>query len=99
MQFTKKDKTILQKEVVDILPPYPIGKLNLAPRCGKSKTIIDLIKRDKYKSILWVTPSAELATKDIPEEFKKWKATRYLKILNTCTYSSLNKMKGFYIQC
>ena len=94
MALTSKEKSVLQKEVVDILKPYPKGLLLLAPRVGKTKIIIDLIKRDKYESILWVTPSAELAEKDIPEEFIKWKAKRYIKKLTTSTYASLPKVKG-----
>lgn len=74
----------------------PVGRLLLAPRVGKTKLIIDLIKRDKYKSILWVTPSAKLAEEKIPEEFGTWKARRYLNKLTTVTWKSLHKQKGHY---
>lgn len=94
--MTKKEKTLLQKEIVDSLDPHPHGRLLLAPRVGKSKLAIDLIKRDKPDSILWVTPSAELATVDIPGEFAKWGAKRYLKKLTTVTWTSLDKMGGCY---
>jgi superfamily II DNA or RNA helicase len=94
--MTKKEKTQLQKEVVDTLEYHPHGILYLAPRVGKTKMIIDLIKRDKYASILWVTPEAELADTAIPNEFKQWGGTRYLKKLTTSTYASLHKVVGFY---
>ncbi len=91
-----KQKTLLQKEIVDGLESKPKGRLLLAPRIGKTKLMIDLIKREKPKSILWVTPESNLATKDIPEEFETWKAKRFLKKLTTTTWSSLNKIQGHY---
>ena len=91
-----KEKTKIQKEIVSCVPANAHGRLHLAPRVGKTKIIIDIIKRDKPKSILWVTPSAELAEKDIPEEFIKWKAKTYLKRLTTSTWASLNKVTGYY---
>lgn len=94
--MTPKEKAALQKEVVDSLDPNPHGRLLLAPRSGKTKMIIDLIKRDKPVSILWVTPSAKLATEDIPSEFDKWSAKRYKKKLHTSTWMSLNKVSGHY---
>lgn len=96
MGLSSREKTVLQKEVVDSIDFHPHGILNLAPRTGKTKLIIDLIKRDKYNSILWVTPDAKLAEEDIPEEFKKWKATRYISKLTTSTYASLHKVVGYY---
>lgn len=89
-----KEKIILQKKIVDKIPPKESGRLILAPRLGKTKIMIDIIKRDKPKSILWVTPSAELAEKDIPNEFIKWKAKSYLKNLTTVTWVSLNTIIG-----
>ena len=58
--------------------------------------MIDIIKREKPKSILWVTPSAELAEVDIPKEFETWRAKKYLKCLTTVTWMSLNKIKGHF---
>lgn len=84
----------LQKEILDNIKPNPKGRLILAPRVGKTKLIISLIKRDKYKSILWVTPSRELADVDIQNEFIKWKAKSYIKKLTTTTYASLHKIIG-----
>lgn len=92
----KKNQTTLQKEVLSSIPKNPKGRLILAPRSGKSKIIIDLIKRDKYQSILWVTPERKLADIDIPSEFIKWKAKSYLNKLTTTTYASLPKFKGHY---
>lgn len=92
--MTKAEKSRIQKEIVDGLPEKPHGRLLLAPRVGKTKLMIDIIKREKPKSILWITPSAELAEKDIPEEFETWRAKKYLKCLTTVTWMSLNKIKG-----
>lgn len=86
----------IQSNILDSLLPNPHGRLLLSPRVGKTKLIIELIKRDKPKSILWVTPSAKLAEEDIPNEFDKWKAKRYKKRLTTVTYASLNKTTGHY---
>ena len=92
--MNKAEKDKIQKEIIDSLDKNPQGRLLLAPRVGKSKIGIDLIKREKYKSILWVTPSAELADVDIPAEFDKWGAKRYKKLLTTSTWMSLNKIQG-----
>ena len=92
--MTNKEKSEIQKKIVDSLDLKPHGLLLLAPRIGKTRIIIDIIKKNNPKSILWVTPSAELATKDIPEEFSTWKAKKYVKNLQTSTWASLNKVKG-----
>ena len=94
--MTNKEKTELQKEIVDSLDPKPHGRLLLAPRVGKTKIGIDIIKREKPDSILWVTPSAELAEEDIPKEFETWKAKRFLNKLTTVTWMSLNKITGHF---
>lgn len=94
--MTNKEKSELQKQVVDSTEPGQSGRWLLAPRVGKTKTVIDLIKRDKPESILWVTPSAKLADEDIPKEFETWKAKRYIKKLTTVTWMSLHKMEGHF---
>ena len=94
--MTSKEKSALQKEIVDTLDANPHGRLILAPRCGKTKIGIDVIKKNKPSSILWVTPSAELAEKDIPAEFVTWKAKRYVSKLTTSTWMSLHKLTGHY---
>lgn len=93
--MNNKEKSRIQKEIVDGVNS-PHGRFILAPRVGKTKIGIDIIKKFKPKSILWVTPSAELAEKDIPEEFITWKAKRYLAKLSTVTWKSLHKMVGYY---
>lgn len=92
--MTNQEKTELQKEIVNSLQPKPHGRLLLAPRSGKTKLVIDIIKKNKPKSILWVTPLAKLAEEDIPQEFETWKAKAYLKKLETVTWTSLNKITG-----
>lgn len=95
--MTKKEKDELQKEIVNSINNEESGRLILAPRIGKTKIIIDLIKRDKIKGkILWVTPTSKLAEEDIPKEFEKWKAKKYLKQLETTTWKSLVNCKGKY---
>lgn len=94
--MNNKEKSKIQKEIVNSLNLKPHGRLLLAPRVGKSKLAIDIIKKNNPKSILWVTPSAELAEKDIPQEFNTWKASRFIKKLTTVTWASLNKIKGHY---
>ncbi len=94
--MTNKQKSKIQKEINESLPLKPHGLLLLAPRLGKSKIAIDVIRKNNPKSILWVTPSAELADNDIPEEFVKWKANKFIKRLTTVTWMSLNKIKGHF---
>lgn len=94
--MTKAEQSRIQKEIVDTIQNGESGRLLLAPRVGKSKITIDLIKREKPGSILWVTPSIKLAEEDIPEEFTTWKAKSYLKKLTTCTWMGLHKMRGHF---
>ena len=92
--MTNKERTELQNEIVRGLPKFPHGRLVLAPRVGKTRIAIELIKKSKPKSILWVTPSPKLAEEDIPIEFETWKAKSYLKKLQTSTWASLHKVTG-----
>jgi hypothetical protein len=90
------DREELKKHLLEILPKNPHGRLLLSQRSGKTSIIINLIKRDKPKSILWVSPSKKLINEDIPGEFRKWKALSYLKRVTTSTYASLHKIKGYF---
>lgn len=90
------DKNKIQKEIVDNLPNPSHGILKLAPRVGKTKIGIDVIKKEKPKKILWVTPNAKLRDIDIPAEFKQWKALSYLKKTDIICYASLAGHKGKY---
>lgn len=94
--MTNAEKSKLQKEVVDSSPIGESGRWLLAPRVGKSRIAILDIKRIKPKSILWVTPSQELAKDEIPKEFEKWGAKRFIKNLTTSTWMSLDKVTGHY---
>lgn len=94
--MTNQEKAALQKEILGKLPEQPHGRLLLCPRSGKTKLMIDVIKRDQPNSILWVTPSSKLATEDIPDEFDKWKAKKYKRRLTTCTYKGLPKIEGTF---
>lgn len=86
----------LSENILSLTPKGSRSRWLLSPRFGKSKLAIDLIKRDKPKKILWVTPFSRLAEISIPEEFVKWKAKGYLKKLTTTTWKSLDKIEGHY---
>lgn len=87
---------IAQKAILDSLPTKPHGILNLSPRFGKTKLVLDIVKRDKPKKILYVTPNAQLRDVDIPAEYKKWKMLTYLKKTEIVCWGSLHKVKGTY---
>jgi hypothetical protein len=84
---------ILQK-ILDAIPKRKNVRLHLAPRFGKTKLIIDLIKRDNPLSILWVTPSRKLAEEDIPGEFEKWGGEEYLGRVISISHSQSAKYKN-----
>lgn len=89
-------KNLIQQQIVESLPNPCHGLLNLAPRVGKTKIGIDVIKKEKSKKILWVTPNTKLRDEDIPAEFKQWKAVSYLKKTDIICYASLADHKGKY---
>ena len=91
-----KTKTEIQEEIVEGLVNPSHGLLKLAPRVGKTKLGIDIIKKEKPKNILWVTPNTKLRDEDIPAEFKQWKALTYLKKTDIICYASLTTHKGNY---
>lgn len=94
--MTNKEREELLKEILDLTPLKPHGRFLLAPRFGKTRLAIELVKINKPQSILWVTPLAELAQTEIPKEFETWKAKRFIKKLNTSTWASLNKLEGHF---
>ena len=65
-------QTEIQESILCQIPARTSGLLNLSVRIGKTKLAIDLLERDNYKKILWVTAEASLRDKTLPEEFKKW---------------------------
>src|SRR6218665_1339858 len=93
---TIDSKTRLQQEIIRLLPAKPSGRLLLAPRFGKTKLMIDIIKREKPDSVLWVSLSAQLCKMDTPTEFVKWDATGFLPAVKFVTYASLPKYGGHY---
>lgn len=90
------DKSKIQKEIVESLKKPAHGLLLLSPRIGKTKIAIDVIKKEKCKSILWVTPNAKLRDVDIPGEFETWKAIKYLHKTDIICYASLAAHTGSY---
>lgn len=91
-----KTKSEIQKEIVDNLQTKPHGILKLAPRVGKTKLAIDIIKREAPKKILWATPNEDLKDVAIPGEFKTWKALTYYRKSKVVCWASLSKVKGHY---
>lgn len=83
-----------QEEILNLIPSDAHGLVQVAPRVGKTKLGIDIIKRDKPKKVLWVTSDAKLRDKDLPEEFLKWKAKVQLRKTTFVCYDSLASMKG-----
>lgn len=90
------DRNDIKEEILRVLPLKPHGRIIAAPRTGKTSIAIELIKKNKPKSILWVTPSADLVQTGVIKEFIRCKAKTYTKRLTTVTYTSLNTIKGFY---
>lgn len=86
----------VQKEILDSLDIPCHGLLNIAPRVGKTKLAISIIKKEKPQSILWVTPNEKLRDVDIPAEFKKWKGLTYLRKTTIICYASLSSHTGKY---
>jgi superfamily II DNA or RNA helicase len=94
MEIKTKDE--IQQEIVESLTLPCHGLLNLAPRVGKTKITLDIIKKTKPKSILWVTPNTKLRDIDIPAEFKKWKMLTFFRKTDIICYASLANHKGKY---
>lgn len=92
----QKSKTEIQDEIVELLGPRPHGIADLSPRIGKTRIGIQVIKRDRPKKILWVTPDVKLRDVDIPQEFVQWKAKTFLSKTNIVCWASLAKVKGHY---
>lgn len=92
----RENKTIIQNRIVANLEVPSNGILNLAPRLGKTRIAINILKKENPESILWVTSNVKLRDEDIPEEFKKWKALKLLKKTKIICYQSLNKEIGEY---
>lgn len=90
------NRDAIEQKILKAIPKQKRIRLHLAPRFGKTKLIIQLIQRDNPKTILWVTPSRQLADNDIPNEFKKWQAEDYLPRLEVTTWSALKKHTGKY---
>lgn len=92
----KSTKDILQQVILDNLPDNPTGRLIVSPRVGKTRIVIELIKKHNYGSILWVTPFNFLAKEEIPGEFTKWKAKKYWNRVDVTTWASLHNKEGKY---
>lgn len=91
-----KERELILKEILSISKENPHGRYIVAPRVGKTKMAIEIIKQRNPKNILWVTPLSELATIEIPKEFETWKAKKFLPRLTTTTWMSLNTKIGHY---
>lgn len=91
-----ENRDIIAKEIISKINTPFNEILLLSPRVGKTKIGIELIKKFRFKSILWVTSSVKLRDEDIPSEFIKWKAKSYLPKTTIVHYSSLDKQYGDY---
>lgn len=91
-----KEQERIQDEIIDSLPDPCHGLLKLAPRTGKTRIAIRILKNEKPQSILWVTPSTQLRDVDIPEEFAKWSAKRLLSKTTVICYGSLAGITGHF---
>lgn len=89
-------RNLVQQEILDNIENPAHGLLQLAPRIGKTKLGIEIIKREKPKKVLWITPNTKLRDEDIPTEFKQWKALSYLKKTDIICYASLANHTGNY---
>ena len=89
-------RDLVQQEILDNISNPAHGLLQLSPRIGKTKLGIDIIKREKPKKVLWITPNTKLRDEDIPAEFKQWKATSYLRKTDIICYASLANHTGNY---
>ena len=92
----KINKTAFQDQIIEQLGIDTHGLLLLAPRVGKTRIAIELIKKEKPKTILWVTPNVRLRDVDIPNEFSIWSAKRYLNKTTIICYGSLADMSGHF---
>jgi len=93
---TNQARERVQAEAVAAASGGRQGRLLLAPRSGKTKIVLDVIRNDDPGCTLWVAPEAKLVREDIPSEFRKWGMESYLSRLDTVTWASLNKVRGHY---
>lgn len=96
LQNSSEQLTELHQRILKSIPRNASGRLHLAPRTGKTKLLIELIKRDDPQNILWVTPSSKLAKYDIKQEFATWNAEAYIPKLKAITYNKLPEEQGKY---
>ena len=89
-------RDLVQAQILDSISNPAHGLLKLSPRSGKTKLGIEIIKREKPKKVLWITPNTKLRDEDIPAEFKQWKALSYLKKTDIICYASLANHTGNY---
>lgn len=95
-QASNERLTELHQRILNSISRNVSGRLHLAPRTGKTRLLIELIKRDDPRSILWVTPSSKLAKYDIKQEFEIWDAEVFIPKLKAITYNKLPEEQGKY---
>lgn len=94
--MNNKQKSELQDEIIENLSSPAHGLLKLAPRAGKTRIAINILKKEKPKSILWVTSKTDLRDTAIPLEFKQWKALTLFKKTKIICYGSLSSTSGHF---
>lgn len=70
------------------------GIVELAMGVGKTKIVIDAIRKQKFKSILWVCGTEKFRDKGLKEEFISWKGD-FTKVKAIC-WHSLSDLKGSF---
>jgi hypothetical protein len=83
MKYTLTQSQIDAQNAIDKCDKCLVEK---SIRSGKTLTILDYIKKNKYKSVLWLVPDSKTRDSGLPEEIRKWKFN--LNITAIC-YNSL----------
>lgn len=90
--MTNAERAKIQDEIVDGIINDPHGIVLLSPRIGKTRIGIEVIKRRKAASVLWVTSEVKLRDIDIPADFKKFQALSLLHFTDIICYGTLNNI-------
>ena len=67
------------------------GIIYLPTGTGKTRILIEALKKSSFKSILWVCATEQSRDVTLEKEFKIWKATRLFKKVTAICWKSLEK--------
>lgn len=85
MKYTLTESQVNAQNAIDTCNRCLVEK---SIRSGKTLTILDYIKKNDYKSVLWLVPDSTTRDKGLPDEIRKWKFK--VNITAIC-YNSLKK--------